>query len=112
MFTDEERADYERQQEDDRRRTEDEAARYKAAHPEHYVCPNHPERSVVDPHVCTKRLCAECLAEREHLAIDARIRKDLLDHATGEAYDTYHTETDGYGRVLHPYGENKGRIWK
>lgn len=28
------------------------------------TCPNHPERTVVDWSVCTKRLCKECIEQR------------------------------------------------
>lgn len=100
MDTDE-REDYQRQKDDERRMAEEEAARYLAAHPLADKCRNHPEREAVDPLTYDRQFCAECVEVRR--AIYANYRPpQLFDdggisawiHGAGDRPSNYFTKDE------------------
>ena len=69
-----ERADFQRQQDDERRRTEE---FYAAVYAKGAAmrCPSHPDRPVVDWTVCTLQRCAECLHDSQMRWLDDQIKR-------------------------------------
>ena len=67
---------------------QEEARRYREAHPEYEMCPKHPDRPVVDRHVCTRRFCAECIEDHQIAYIDWAIERDRdwMNHPISEDY--------------------------
>lgn len=84
-MNDEERADYQQQQEEERRLHEERTARYRAANPLWDRCRDHPDRAAVDPGVCTKQFCVECIDAAQDRYVEVAIRRDLERKHTGRA---------------------------
>lgn len=88
----EQRAAWEQQAENERRR-------YEEAHPGYEQCPNHPDRPVVDSGVCTKRFCEECMAVRRAEAIDFAIDQQRDSWERDDRYDMrYYSDHPRYAR--------------
>ncbi len=82
-MNDDQRADYQKFMDDERRMQEEERAAFLAAHPGYEQCPKHPERPVVNSGIGALRFCAECVEDHNAAHTDRMIRQDIERHYRG-----------------------------
>ena len=70
------RADWQQQQEVERRAYEEEQARYRAEHPLWNRCLNHSHRIAVNPLAYDGRFCNECIEDRRARYAETMVKRD------------------------------------